>query len=58
MTENDHDLIARAHRIRSDEASIRALIDRADTVEARKRLEELADRAFIIHERIAFEHYD
>lgn len=58
MTKNDLDLISRARCIRSNEARIKALIKYADTEEAKVMLEEIAEDAFRIHERIAFECYD
>ena len=58
MTKNDIELIKRAKYIRSNENAILDLAERADTKEARIKLEEMADDAFRIHERIAFECYD
>lgn len=58
MTGNDLMLIKRARCLYTDFASIEVLAQKADTEEAKKKLEEISDEAFRIHERIAFEFYD
>ncbi len=58
MTENDLRLIERARRMWTDDAGIEALIKKADTEEAKAKLKYLADEAFRMQERTAFEYYD
>lgn len=57
MTENDVKLIEMARYMRDDE-EIEALIKKADTEEAKAKLQYLADEAFRIRQRIAFEYYE
>ena len=57
MTEKDKRLIETARYIRSDYMYIAELRKKAETDEAREILEEIEDKAFAVHERIAFEHY-